>query len=139
MSNNIFAFGGMGQPDGGLRSDPDPGQANSLGFQTNIVYLTNGTLFYGNWDPSSNPDRRYYFDTNVYWHDPAVPLTFPDGQTFQQWQTISKQDLNSLIVDPQFVDAKNFNFQLKPTSPALKLGFQNIDLSNVGPNWKPSL
>ena len=41
-------------------------------------------------------------------------------------------DLHSLAVDPQFVDAANGDFRLNPNSPALKLGFIPIDVSNVG-------
>lgn len=34
---------------------------------------------------------------------------------------------------PQFVDAPRHDYRLKSTSPALKLGFEQIDLSTVGP------
>lgn len=39
---------------------------------------------------------------------------------------------NTITSDPLFVDAENWNFQLKPESPALKLGFKQIDVSKVG-------
>ena len=32
-----------------------------------------------------------------------------------------------------FVNAGNFDFRLRPDSPALKMGFQQIDMSTVGP------
>ena len=41
-------------------------------------------------------------------------------------------DINSLAVDPLFVDPENGDFRLKPESPALKLGFVPIDLSEIG-------
>jgi hypothetical protein len=48
-------------------------------------------------------------------------------------------DQGSRIADPQFVDAKNRDFRLKPSSPAFATGFQEIDLSGVGlygdPAW----
>ncbi|MBV5283544.1 MAG: PDZ domain-containing protein [Paludibacter sp.] len=47
-------------------------------------------------------------------------------------------DLNSLNGDPQFVDAEHCNFQVKATSPALKLGFQNLPMDQFGVT-KPSL
>ena len=41
-------------------------------------------------------------------------------------------DAHSLAVDPMFVDPENGDFSFKPDSPALKLGFVPIDLSEVG-------
>jgi hypothetical protein len=38
-----------------------------------------------------------------------------------------------VIADPLFVNAGNFDFRLKPNSPALAAGFQQIDMSTVGP------
>ena len=52
--------------------------------------------------------------------------------TFSQWQQTATKflgiapDMHSIIADPQFVDASSGNFTLRPTSPALKLGFQQI-------------
>ena len=47
-------------------------------------------------------------------------------------------DLNSQNGDPQFVDADHCNFQVKETSPALKLGFKNFPMDQFGVT-KPSL
>jgi len=47
-------------------------------------------------------------------------------------------DLNSLNGDPQFVDAEHCYFQVKATSPAIKLGFQNFPMDQFGVT-KPSL
>ena len=41
-------------------------------------------------------------------------------------------DAHSLAVDPLFVDPANGDFRLKPGSPALKLGFVPIDISQIG-------
>ncbi|QDT08270.1 right-handed parallel beta-helix repeat-containing protein [Planctomycetes bacterium K23_9] len=41
-------------------------------------------------------------------------------------------DGRSLAVDPMFVDPENGDFSFKPDSPALKLGFVPIDLSEIG-------
>jgi hypothetical protein len=47
-------------------------------------------------------------------------------------------DLNSQNGDPQFVDAKHGDFQVKVTSPALKVGFKNFPMNQFGVT-KPSL
>ena len=39
--------------------------------------------------------------------------------------------------DPMFVDPANDDYRLRANSPALKLGFQPIDLSKIGPRAKP--
>jgi len=41
-------------------------------------------------------------------------------------------DGNSLSTDPLFMDAENGDFRLHPDSPALQLGINSIDISNVG-------
>ena len=48
--------------------------------------------------------------------------------TLTQWQEMG-YDTNSVVVDPMCIDLENDNYQLKPESPALKLGFQQIDMS----------
>jgi hypothetical protein len=55
------------------------------------------------------------------------PFGFWRGQGF---------DKESLIADPQFVDAKRHDYRLKPSSPALGLGFEPIDLSTVGSRYR---
>ena len=47
------------------------------------------------------------------------------------------QDVGSVFADPLFADAANLNFTLLPGSPAIELGFEPIDLSNVGPQGVP--
>jgi hypothetical protein len=43
------------------------------------------------------------------------------------------QDKHSVVADPQFTDAAKHDYTLQPGSPALKLGFQQIAISKVGP------
>ena len=44
-----------------------------------------------------------------------------------------------MVADPLFVNGETYDFRLRPESPALKLGFKPIDLSEVGlhgdPEW----
>lgn len=41
-------------------------------------------------------------------------------------------DTHSIVADPMFVDMANGDYRLRPESPALKLGFQPIDVSKIG-------
>ena len=41
------------------------------------------------------------------------------------------------MADPLFADPAGYNFQLKPGSPAAKIGFEPFDLSTVGPRPHP--
>lgn len=64
------------------------------------------------------------------------PLIAKDVR-FSEWPPVGggdedAYDANSIAADPLFVDADNGDYRLKPDSPALKLGFQPIDISRIG-------
>ena len=123
--NNIFAFGGYHQVQR-TRAEPHV----SFTFETNIVYFDTGELFSGDWSQD-----KYEMDWNVYFdaRPAATPaqMRFADV-TLQQWRARG-HDSHSIIANPLFVDATNNDFRLQPGSPALKLGFKQIDLKQVGP------
>jgi hypothetical protein len=82
--------------------------------------------------------RRVFSDLNLFW-DTTRPQPLlnrgDDGKQewdLEQWRRLG-HDLNSLIGDPGFADAANGDFSLAADSPALRLGFRPIDLSDVGP------
>lgn len=83
------------------------------------------------------------WDHNLYWHDgQGVKVYAPGNEPYARWfrpWTFWRDlgfDQASLIADPQFVDAKLHDYRLRHTSPALKLGFEQIDLSTVGPRQR---
>ena len=53
------------------------------------------------------------------------------GGHFAWWKGFG-WEVNSLTGDPLFVDAAAGNFTLRPESPALKLGFQQIPWQRIG-------
>ena len=60
-----------------------------------------------------------------------------DGLRLADWRKVSRRgedvyDIHSIVADPLFVDAENGDYRLKPDSPALKLGFQPIDVARIG-------
>ena len=67
-------------------------------------------------------------DNNIYFC-PKKPDLAKQHLTQQQADGV---DLNSLTTDPLFVDALNGDFEFKPNSPALQLGFKPIDISKIG-------
>jgi len=80
------------------------------------------------------------WDHNLYWHaGQEVRVFAPGNEPYAQWfrpWTFWRElgfDQASRIADPQFVDAARHDYRLRPTSPALELGFEPIDLSTVGP------
>jgi hypothetical protein len=41
-------------------------------------------------------------------------------------------DEHSLVADPMFVDPEHDDYRLAPESPAFRLGFQPIDVEQIG-------
>jgi len=125
LRNNIFAFGRDQQLQ---RSRAEPHVTFS--FQTNIVYFDSGAVLGGTWSGD-----KYEMDWNVYWDTRAAAnpdtLRFA-GDTLEKWRQRG-HDLHSIIADPLFIAPDQNDFRLKPNSPALKHGFQPIDLSTIGP------
>jgi len=124
VRNNIFAFGKENQ----LMRTREEGHV-SFTFTNNIVCFDSGNLLGSNWK-----NDRFVMDRNLYYD--ARPGATPEslkfsGATPEQWRQRG-HDQNSVVADPLFVAPQNYDFRLKPNSPALKLGFQPIDLSKVG-------
>jgi hypothetical protein len=129
IQNNIFAFSTLHQVQ---RSRAEPHL--SFWFERNIVYWTKGPLLASTWN-----DDKFQLDSNVYWNAAGKPVTFPGGLTFAEWQAKRKQDLHSVVADPQFVAPEKDDFHLKPDSPALKLGFKPFDYTKAGRQTPPVL
>jgi hypothetical protein len=139
VRNNIFALGKHEQLS---RSRAEAHK--SVYFENNIVYWKQGPLFNNNWQdqpqsasPSANQAPKeatstFEADYNLYFN-PAASLDQVrfNGASWADWQKAGK-DRHSRYADPLFVDAEKFDFRLKPTSPAFKLGFKPIDLRSVG-------
>jgi hypothetical protein len=124
VRNNIFAFGREHQL---MRTRPEPHV--SFIFTNNIVYFNSGDLLGSNWS-----NDHYKMDYNLYFDARSAKggkqITFA-GATFDQWRERG-HDRHSIIGDPLFVAPERDDFRLKPNSPALRLGFEAIDLSSVG-------
>lgn len=115
-------------------------------FERNIVYLTQGELFI----PMSIQRLRArraageplgVWDRNLYWTPAGGEDLEFYHDSFADWQDLGL-DRNSRVADPRFVDAAEFDFRLRPDSPAFALGFEPIDISRIGlygdPEWVAS-
>ena len=99
-------------------------------FERNIVYFNQGRLLGSNWSGD-----RFTIDGNIYFDERTPDMRFA-GKSFAEWKAAG-HDAKSMIADPLFVNPANYDFRLRLESPALKIGFQPIDLSTVGPRASP--
>lgn len=94
-----------------------------------VFYSTRDAL----WAP---PDFVVASDANVFWAAGAEGV-FPDGKGGETglagWRAATDQDAASAEADPRLADPEGGDFTVLPDSPAWGLGWQEIDLSNVGP------
>ena len=141
VRNNIWALGRLEELN---RTRGE--NHTSVYFENNIVYWkTLNDPFSADWKDKTythyvNPNQKeqpvmtsnFTADYNIYFNPlkPVESITF-NGNTWKQWNERGK-DVHSLYTDPMFVDPENYNFTLKPGSPAFKMGFKQIDMSTVG-------
>jgi hypothetical protein len=76
-------------------------------------------------------DNHFHLDFNVYWNPSHPDIKFA-GRTLEQWRSERHQDEHSLIADPQMIDPQHGDFHLRPSSPAMRLGFQPFDYTKAG-------
>ncbi len=120
IRNNILAFSKLHQIQATRVEDH-----LSFTFENNIVYWNTGPLLSGRWK-----EVRTKMRNNCYWNTSGKEIR-PAGMSFEQWQQ-KGHDIGTIIADPMFVDADNYDFRLKPNSPALKIGFKPFDYNRAG-------
>jgi hypothetical protein len=102
----------------------------SFSIENNIVYFDQGRLLGNNWSGGVRMNRNLYWDARGGGIRPA-------GKSWEEWKQ-SGQDTDSFVADPLFVNPDNYDFTLRPESPAKKLGFKPIDLPGRRPAPAPS-
>jgi parallel beta-helix repeat protein len=125
VRNNIFAFNRESQL---MRTRAE--DHISFTMERNIVYFDQGRLLGWNWSGGG-----YTMRNNLYYDRRGADVQFA-GKSFAEWQKAG-QDAGSMVADPLFVNAANFDFRLRAESPALRMGFRQIDVSGVGPRAAP--
>ncbi|NQT12767.1 MAG: right-handed parallel beta-helix repeat-containing protein [Planctomycetes bacterium] len=119
VRNNVFAFGGKAQLQRCREDRPCHYVAEGNIVLAEIEQMLGGVWKNGDWKVGGN----------VYWSTAGAPEFA--GMDFATWKA-KGADVGSIVADPLFVDAENDDFRLRPESPALKLGFQPIDLGKTG-------
>jgi parallel beta-helix repeat protein len=100
-------------------------------YENNIVWSSSGSIF----RITGRPDRETFkhVDNNVYYNQ-AGRYSFGrirGWDTLENWRRRGL-DANTRCADPLFVDRENHDYRLKPDSPAIALGFHQIDISEIG-------
>jgi len=110
-------------------------RADNHVYTHNIYYFegSDGAIYdFYNW----SDDRVAESDYNVYWklNGELTMRGQSPAKSLEEWKKLQnrKYDQQSIVADPMFVDPANHNYHLKPDSPALKLGFKDIDTSEIG-------
>jgi Right handed beta helix region len=82
-------------------------------------------------------DGNCFYCSNGDFHAVVDQLRSENGKknaqryNLQEWQKLGF-DQHSIFGDPLFMDAANRNFQVRPESPALKIGFKNFEMGKWG-------
>ena len=140
------------------RYDENEPRANTMfncRFVRNIIYYTNDGGAWlrersrSSWDDGQlvwsyrgheDDFPEFEFDYNTVYAPPAIDAKFeltlaPGGRkllSWDEWRATGK-DEHSVFADPLFVAPGNHDYRLRPESPALKLGFKQIPLDEIGP------
>ncbi len=120
IKNNIFAFAKLYQAQC-TRVE----KHRSFNFENNIILFNEGVVLQGAWEKID-----IQMDNNLYWNINGDEYIF-NGKSFKNWQK-SGHDSNSLIANPHFKDATNFNFEITNKTNSTKIGFVPFNYTNVG-------
>ena len=155
VRNNIWAFGGegmMGISRGNRlhwpqkRAFDDGGVSSMMTFERNIVITDGRAAWVGGLDdPCSRLELRPFLsDLNLYFDIRGGEIYCANGRHGQsgrdeydrvfewdEWRKLG-YDRHSIVADPLCENIEDRNFTIRADSPALALGFEPIDTSDVG-------
>jgi hypothetical protein len=131
VRNNIFAFGEESILAHG-RADPEH---KGVSFERNILLTAGAPIFKGGYRCRLDW-RNQRSDLNLLWNTGGEGFSFTDSAAtldLDGWRALG-HDHHSVVADPKCGDPAADDFSVPADSPAVtELGFQPIDLSDVGP------
>lgn len=140
VRNNIFAFGRKG---GILWSEVIEDHVGFT-FERNIIISDYAPIY----SCAPNADNYFVEDSNLFWDYTLKEQLISFNSVFEDrteaWMEYSKNNnkrsmiehgyyTNAVFADPLFADPFNYDFTLAEDSPAWDIGFEPIDVSDVGP------
>lgn len=144
IRNNVFAFNHISQMQFTRVEDH-----LSFTFSHNIIYYDEGQLYmsmgsnvwakakvdvdYNCFYDLRTKDPVFYISTG-FWKIRRGGTFDPDKDAvlnFDAWKKLGR-DAHSVIADPLFVDAASYDFRLRSTKVARKIGFKPVDYSRAG-------
>ncbi|MDO5971920.1 right-handed parallel beta-helix repeat-containing protein [Flavivirga aquimarina] len=120
VRNNIFAYAKSYQLQCGRAE-----KHRSFNFVNNIIVFNEGMVMKGAWNKIN-----IHISKNMYWNTNKDAYDF-NGNTFDEWQQLG-HDKHSIIADPYFMDASNFDFRFKKKKNSEKIKFIPFDYSKAG-------
>ncbi len=122
VRNNVLA---LSATYGQIRRSREE-EHNSFTVERNVIYSDGVTLLGGNWK-----NGNFTMKGNCYFDASSPEPKFPGGASLKEWQA-KGHDTGSIVADPKFADPGKCDFSLPADSPAVKLGFVPIDVSECG-------
>jgi hypothetical protein len=123
--NNVCLNGGLKLREGFQRTVENNIIINNS-FHPHVWFANSGDIF------RKNIVTKGYFPIQVTdWGKEVDYNLFPDEATLKKAQE-NNTDLHSAAGDPMFVGPAKGNYQVKPESPALKIGFVNFPMDQFG-------
>ena len=117
VRNNVFAFGSAAVQITRYELH------DTILFEKNI-FFTNGAPIYFQHLRSMGVNSINSAQ-NIIW-DMSGNVQMLKDVPFEKWQATSGKDQGSIIADPLFENAGEYDFRLKPDSPAIALGFKPL-------------
>ena len=142
IRNNIFAFGRLGGVHSNSQED-----GISFVFERNIVVNDFGPIY-----RVLRSDKTWVDDSCLLWDYTLKDQIISHNKTFEEeiekqteawveyYKTTNRKAIeenglykNAVVADPLFADPFNYDFTISENSPAFDIGFEPIDISDVGP------